>query len=169
MDGWMELLFILKSVLCKQILTLFQPLPFLVSDLWAVKGNGYAESTVPSHWMSRKADLKQLCFWHLYAEYLARESGTLSLLKKFKVAPLAKESKTDDLGQHAEISASIPCLWISFLLGLHSSYDLACRDKTWAPLCQAAIIAVLHTGHPFSISLPLILSWMRSDTALVII
>lgn len=123
----------------------------------------------PSHWVSRKADLKQLCFWHLYAEYLARESGTLSLLKKFKVAPLAKESKTDDLRQHAEISASIPCLWISFLLGLHSSYDLACHDKTWAPLCQAAIIAVLRTGHPFSISLPLILSWMHSDTALVII
>ena len=40
MDGWMELLFILKSEMCKQILTLFQPLPFLVSDLWAVKGNG---------------------------------------------------------------------------------------------------------------------------------
>lgn len=86
---------------------------------------GQAESPVPFHEVSRKADPEQLCFWHAYAQYLAEESGILSLLNKFKVAPLAKESKTDDLGQNVEISTSIPCLWTSFLHGLHSSYDLA--------------------------------------------
>jgi len=34
----------------------------------------------------------------------------LSLLKKFEVTPLARQSRTGDLEQHAEIPASIPRL-----------------------------------------------------------
>lgn len=159
MDGWVDGTTILVSNLTRA--NIYQPYSSLCNFLcltqdilrfhgpYTVEVSGQAESPIPFHEVSRKADPDQLCFWHAYAQYLAEESGMLSLLKKFKVAPLVKESKTDNLCQHDEISAIIPCLWTSFLHGLHSSCDLVWHAKIWAPPCQAAIIDVLLIVWPF--------------------
>lgn len=49
----------------------------------------------------------------------------------------------DDLGHPCKISL----LWMSFLLGLLSSCDLAWQDKSWALPCQSADIVALHSLH----------------------